>query len=62
MVKPINETTRYVVRDLPKNIHRELKALAAFKGETLNELILSILEEGVKKESSAVGFQFPQGK
>ncbi len=37
------------IKDFPRELHRELKVLAARRGITLKALILEILEKEIKK-------------
>ena len=46
--------TAYTIRPFPEELHRKAKAMAALKGITLKELILSALSEYVEKQQKQV--------
>ncbi|HLW47971.1 MAG TPA: hypothetical protein VKW09_09415 [bacterium] len=52
MNKPLENTTLYL-RDLPKELVRNLKAQAALRGLTLTALAMEILSEAAGRESLA---------
>jgi len=45
-------TTDYLIRDIPTELHRAAKAKAASKGESLRDVLIRALEKyaGVKRE------------
>ena len=39
----------YILKDIDKNLWRQVKSIAALRGITIKELIINLLEKEVKK-------------
>lgn len=53
LVEPAVKVKRYFMRNMPEDLHRELKAQAALLGITLESLIVSVLRNYMERSKSA---------